>query len=99
MIRNSGWLGRQPSECGIPESSIYLCGVEQVELLLKTFPDIPAKARLDPVDCPLIVSPAELAEVVAALALHQTEIHDTVNHRSDGAGFIREEERPEQHDR
>ncbi|MBN2429005.1 MAG: hypothetical protein JXK94_11770 [Deltaproteobacteria bacterium] len=58
-------------ECDIPEESIHLCGLEQLELFLKTFPDIPKKADLDPVDSPLIVSPDELAEVVEALARHK----------------------------
>lgn len=56
------------AQCDIPASSIYLCGLEQLEILLKTFPDVAAKADLDPVDSPLIVSPDDLAEVVQALA-------------------------------
>lgn len=55
-------------ECGIPEASIYLCGLEQLETWLKTFPEVPKLANLDPVDSPLIVSPDDLAEVVQALA-------------------------------
>lgn len=55
-------------ECGVPEASIYLCGLEQLEVLLKSFPEIPKRANLDPVDSPLIVSPDDLAEVVQALA-------------------------------
>ncbi|MCP4664369.1 MAG: hypothetical protein GY856_53990 [bacterium] len=55
-------------ECGIPEASIYLCGLEQLETWLKTFPEVPQLANLDPVDSPLIVSPDDLAEVVQALA-------------------------------
>jgi len=55
-------------ECGIPEESIYLCGIEQLETWLKTFPEVPKLANLDPVDSPLIVSPEDLAEVVQALA-------------------------------
>lgn len=55
-------------QCDIPASSIYLCGLEQLEILLKTFPDVAVKANLDPVDSPLIVSPDDLAEVVQALA-------------------------------
>lgn len=54
--------------CGIPEASIYLCGLEQLETWLKTFPEVPKLANLDPVDSPLIVSPDDLAEVVQALA-------------------------------
>ncbi len=56
------------ARCGIPLTSIYLCGVEQLELLLKNFPDVIKAANLDPVDSPLIVSPDDLADVVQALA-------------------------------
>jgi hypothetical protein len=56
------------TECNIPEASIYLCGLEQLETWLKTFPEVPKRASLDPVDSPLIVSPDDLAEVVQALA-------------------------------
>ncbi len=55
-------------ECGIPEGSIYLCGLEQLEIWLKMFPMVPKLADLDPVDSPLTVSPDDLAEVVQALA-------------------------------
>ncbi len=55
-------------ECGIPEASICLCGLEQLETWLKTFPEVPKLANLDPVDSPLIVSPDDLAEIVQALA-------------------------------
>ncbi|WP_237174106.1 ABC-three component system protein [Paracandidimonas lactea] len=56
------------SQCGIPVSSIYLCGLEQLEIWLKRFPEVATEADLDPVDSPLIVSPDDLAEVVQALA-------------------------------
>jgi hypothetical protein len=55
---------------GLPASSIYLCGVEQLELWLKQFPEVPRLAAVDPVDSPLIVSPDELALVVEAFARH-----------------------------
>jgi len=61
-------------ECAIPVPSIYLCGVEQLELWLKTFSDVAKVANLDPVDSPLIVSPDELAEVVQALARNKAEV-------------------------
>jgi len=57
-------------ECAIPEASIQLCGIEQIELWLKHFPDVPKIIDLDPIDCPLIVSPNDLAEVVESLAKH-----------------------------
>lgn len=62
------------SQCGIPASSIYLCGLEQLELWLKRFPEIAKEADLDPVDSPLIVSPDDLAEVVQALARQKADV-------------------------
>ncbi|MER1948638.1 ABC-three component system protein [Stutzerimonas stutzeri] len=56
------------AQCGIPAASIYLCGLEQLELWLKRFPEVAQEAKLDAVDSPLIVSPDDLAEVVQALA-------------------------------
>src|SRR5690606_16272913 len=41
------------SECDIPASSIYLCGLEQLEIWLKRFPEVAKEANLDPVDSPL----------------------------------------------
>ena len=61
-------------KCGLSEGSIYLCGVEQLELHLKQFPDVPALAELDPVDSPLIVSPDELAIIVQAIASHEADL-------------------------
>jgi len=54
--------------CDIPQESLYLCGVEQLEVWLKHFPEVPKLADLDPVDSPLIVSSDDLAEVVQTLA-------------------------------
>ncbi len=62
------------AQCGIPASSIYLCGLEQLEVWLKTFPEVAGKADLDPIDSPLIVSPDDLAEVVQALARQMDEV-------------------------
>ncbi len=53
--------------CDLPEESIYLCGIERLETLLKSFPEIPKRANLDPIDSPLIVSPDDLSDVVQAL--------------------------------
>jgi hypothetical protein len=61
-------------QCGVPASSIYVCGVEQLEVFLKTFPDVAEKAGLDPVDSPLVVSPDDLAEVVQALARQKESV-------------------------
>lgn len=62
------------TQCDIPVTSIYLCGIEQLELWLKRFPDVAREADLDPVDSPLIVSPDDLAEVVQALARHKESV-------------------------
>lgn len=62
------------SQCSIPASSIYLCGLEQLEIWLKRFPGVAIEADLDPVDSPLIVSPDDLAEVVQALARHKNGV-------------------------
>jgi hypothetical protein len=61
-------------QCNIPASSIYLCGVGQLELWLKTFTNVSKLAKLDPLDSPLIVSPDELAVVVQALARNKAEV-------------------------
>lgn len=57
-------------QCGLPEASIMLCGIESLESWLKHFPDLPGIANLDPVDSPLIVSPDDLSDVVQAFARH-----------------------------
>lgn len=62
------------TQCGISASSIYLCGLEELERWLKRFPDVAKDADLDPVDSPLIVSPDDLAEVVQALARQKDDI-------------------------
>ena len=62
--------GHIASQCGLPESSVLLCGLEQLESWLKDFPDVPERANLDPLDSPLIVSPDELSDVVQSFARH-----------------------------
>lgn len=58
----------------VPKPSIYLCGLEQLELWLKQFPEVAPLANLELVDSPLIVSPDELAEVVQAFVEHKAAI-------------------------
>jgi hypothetical protein len=72
-----GYLSR---ECGIPESSVYLCGVEQLDLWLKKFSGVPKLADLDPIDSPLIVSPDDLADVVTALAARADAVREAIDH-------------------
>ncbi|MGE3993673.1 ABC-three component system protein, partial [Pseudorhodoplanes sp.] len=62
------------TECKLAVGSVYLCGVEQLEVWLKTFPDVAEKAQLDPVDSPLLVSPDDLAEIVQALARSKDDL-------------------------
>jgi hypothetical protein len=64
--------------CGLPESSIMLCGTELLESWLKEFSDVPGIANLDPVDSPLIVSPDDLSEVVQAFARHMAGVLATL---------------------
>lgn len=71
--------GHLSARCGIPVTSLYLCGVEQLELWLKKFPKVPGNADLDPIDAPLIVSPDELAELVEALARNQDTFESAIN--------------------
>jgi hypothetical protein len=62
------------TECEIPYESIYLAGVEDLEKWWKTFPEVPVRADIDPIDSPLLVSPDELANVVEALARHRKQV-------------------------
>lgn len=71
--------GHISQECGLPMGSLLLCGVEQLEMWLKTFPRVAMIANLDPVDSPLIVSPDDLAELVEAFALNQQIIQSAVD--------------------
>lgn len=54
----------------IDPGSVHLCGVDNLEDLLKRFPAVAGRANLDSVrlDSPLLVSPEELAEFVEAFA-------------------------------
>lgn len=54
--------------CNIPRPSVCLCGVEQIEMWLKTYPKVVEDAELDPIDSPLIVRSDDIAEVVEAFA-------------------------------
>ena len=62
------------NECDLPQESIILCGVEQLEKWLKAFPDVPNLADIDPADSPLIVSPDDLAEIVQAFARQRESV-------------------------
>ena len=68
------------TQCGIPEVSIYLCGVGQLEIWLKRFPEAARIADLDPVDSQLTISPEDLAEIVMALAQQIPQAKQVVDH-------------------
>lgn len=65
--------------CDLPEASIALFGLDDLDLFLKMHPQIAEQADLDQVDSPLIVSPDELAEVVTALARHKDHLGEAVD--------------------
>lgn len=65
--------------CGIPSSSVYICGLEQLEIWLRKFKGIVEIANLDPIDSPLIVSPDELAEIVTAFSSQRDLITATID--------------------
>lgn len=56
------------NDSGLPTKSIYLCGVEGLEMHLRTFPHVPDQVKIDVFDSPLIITPDELSEVVEAFA-------------------------------
>lgn len=66
-------------ECDLLQESVYLCGVEQIEIWLKTFPDVPRIADLDPVDSPLIISPDDLAEIIQSLAQQKDNLSEIID--------------------
>ena len=63
-------------ECRIDKASIYLCGLEMLEILLKRFPDVAENADLNPIDGPLIVSPDDLSEVIQAFVDNKSAIKE-----------------------
>lgn len=65
---------------GVPIESIWLCGIEGLDRLIRNFPDVPKVACIDPVDSPLLVSPEELSEIVQSLATHRDQIRETIAH-------------------
>lgn len=68
------------TSCELPSSSIYLCGIEQLETWLKRFPHAAIEADLDPVDSPLMVSSDDLAEVVQELAKQRNSVKALLDH-------------------
>ncbi len=79
-------------ECGLGESSMFLCGVEQLEVWLKRFPEAVRIAAIDPIDSPLMVSPDDLAEVVEHLAEHLKNGPATGTPPTDRVSYARKNE-------
>ena len=66
-------------DCQMDEKQIYLCGVEQLELWLRTFPEAAKKARIDPIDSPLLFDPNLLSEVIQSLAAQKGEMQKVLD--------------------
>ncbi|WP_344204368.1 ABC-three component system protein [Aeromicrobium alkaliterrae] len=57
---------RVKTGAGVPEG-VFFAGIEYLDDMLRTYPDVLTLARIDPVDGPLRVSSADLAEVILGL--------------------------------
>lgn len=67
------------SECAnVPKEDIGLFGIEQIENYIKRYPRIVEMAHIDPIDCPLSVSPHDLAEVIEAFSALQKDEHRSI---------------------
>lgn len=58
---------RIAEECGIPRDQVHLAGTERLSDLIAEYPEVLALAQIDPVDGPLLVSSADLAELILAI--------------------------------
>ena len=59
---------------GIRLDAIAILGINEIERHIKSFPHIARAADIDPVDCPLIIGPQELAEIIEALEKNKEEM-------------------------
>lgn len=64
---------------GLPESSVFLYGLEQIESLLRSYPDIAENLKLNLFEMPLIVSPDELSRIVEAFAARDGGLAAAIN--------------------
>lgn len=55
---------------GLDQSSIALCGVDNIERFLDNYADISKIANLDPIEKPLIINPNEISEIIQLLSKH-----------------------------
>lgn len=79
-IANEAICTRISNECGLPLPSISLAGVEMLEPWLLMFPNSVKRARIDPIDAPLLVSSDDLAEVILGLAAHLEGAMSSIDH-------------------
>lgn len=61
-------INRLAKETGLDKSRIFLAGIEYIDDLIHIYPDILRRARIDPIDGPLLVSSYDLAEVILAIS-------------------------------
>jgi hypothetical protein len=66
-------------DTGVATGSIYICGLEQLELWLKRFDKIALMLDMDPIDSPLLITPDDLAEIVAAFAAQRAFILTSID--------------------
>jgi hypothetical protein len=59
---------RIAEECSIPREQVHLIGTERLSDLVAEYPEVLTLAKIDPVDGPLLVSSADLAELILAIA-------------------------------
>jgi hypothetical protein len=59
---------RIAEEWGIPRDQVHLIGTERLSDLVAEYPEVLTLAKIDPVDGPLLVSSADLAELILAIA-------------------------------
>ncbi len=81
-----GLTTRLAEEGGIPEAQVFLAGTEFLDELLREFPEIVELAKIDPVDGPLLVSSADIAELILAIG-DELESADSVAEPVDRVSF------------
>ncbi|MEU4639268.1 ABC-three component system protein [Micromonospora sp. NPDC023814] len=61
-------IKRLAEETGLDKYRIHLAGIEFIDATIQRYPDILRRARIDPLDGPLLVSSYDLAEVILAIS-------------------------------
>jgi hypothetical protein len=59
---------RVATECAVPESQVFLAGIEYFDDALARNPNLFAAAEIHPFESPMLVSSADLAEVILAIS-------------------------------